>query len=573
MTTTTTTTTSSYLGSPIDTTSATSTTSSSDLSNYSTTPIDIATSTTSSSDLSSYSTTPIDIATSTTSSSDLSNYSTTPIDITTSSQPSCVGSVTYYSTTPPTVYETTTIPFTVTVTASNVSLTTPPIYTPPPPCYQSVIVPAATTKCDHNCPFDSPNVGETLTGSAYTSTVLVTKKTPVPTVVPDTSAPPDFHITPATPQASPTPTVQSPTPLPSSQGADNGHSSGGGGGNSPAPAPGKTQGNDGSPTTLIAGDNSPPPVAAKDGQTNNGAAPSAPTTANVNGVPVIVLPSSSGVVIGGQVISVPQSGSKTTVVANGNTFTLGKSAIVGPGTTIAIAADQAGGPTPVTANGLTFQVGATQAIISGKTYAIGAGAPTTTLNIGGQTVVVGPSGVGVPGETVAPEKATAGPSMSVVTAGGVTITYDKSEAIIGSSTYRIGQGASQTVITVNGKTVSLGASGVGLASSTMPPAKITAGPSLSAVTADGVSFSVDATEVVIGSSTFRIGSGAPTETTVINGHTVSIGPSGVGLGSTTVRPPTATAGLQQSGVTSAIRERPFGSFVFLITVLLGHFLV
>jgi hypothetical protein len=489
-------------------------------------------------------------ATSTTSSSVSSNSSTTPIDITTSSQASCVGSVTYYSTAPPTVYETTTIPFTVTVTASNVSLTTPPIYTPPPPCYQSLIIPAATTKCDRNCPLYNPSVGETLTGSAYTSTVLVTKKTPVPTVVPDTSAPPDFHTTPATPQANPTPTVQSPTPLPSSQGTDNAHSSGGGGGNSPAP------------------------VAVKDGPTNNGAAPSAPTTANVNGVPVIVLPSSSGVVIGGQVISVPQSGSKTTVVANGNTFTLGKSSIVGPGTTIAIAADQAGGPTPVTANGLTFQVGATQAIISGKSYAIGAGAPTTTLNIGGQTVVVGPSGVGVPGETVAPEQATAGPSLSVVTAGGVTITYDKSEAIVGSSTYRIGQGASQTVITVNGKTVSFGASGVGLASSTIPPAKITAAPSLSAVTVDGVSFSVDATEVVIGSSTFRIGSGAPTETTVINGHTVSIGPSGVGLGSTTVRPPTATAGLQKSGVTSAIRERPFGSFVFLIaTVLLGHFLV
>jgi hypothetical protein len=443
--------------------------------------------------------------------------------------------------------------------------------------------PAATAKCLRNCPLNNPNVGETVTGSAYTSTVLVTKKTPVPTVVPNTSAPPDFHIpSPSTPHTSPTPApgVQPGTPIPAVQSSV------------PLPPPGssKGQGNEGSQTTAKTGENSPAPAAAKGGQTitpnigslvNSGisgpalSTPAAkPTTATVNGVPVIVLPSSSGVVVGGQVVSIPPSGSQTKVVANGNTFTLGKSAIVGPSTTIALAAEQAGAsPTPVTANGLTFTVGATQAIISGNTYTIGAGAPSTTLTIGGQTVVVGPSGVGVPGETIAPEKATAGPSLSVVTAGGVTITYGSTEAIVGSSTYRIGQGASQTVITVNGKTISVGASGIGIASSTIPPAKITGAPSLSAVTVEGVSFSVDATEVVIGSSTYRIGSGAPTETTVVDGKTVSIGPSGVGLGSTTVRPPTATAGLQTGSAASAMAERLACTSFFGLAALLGLFLI
>jgi hypothetical protein len=466
---------------------------------------------------------------------------------------------------------------------------------------------AASTNCDKNCPLNNP--GETDTGSAYTSTVLVTKKTPVPTVVPDTSAPPNFNIpstsTPHTsptplpggPQESPAPLAQSSSPVPAGN-SGGPKTTGGASGNSPAPAISKSPGTSPQPDVVA---NSPVPAGGKGGQTTtpvigslvnsgiNGQAPSTPaankgtsgtgaganpTTATVNGVPVIVLPSSSGVVIGGQVISVPPSGSQTKVVANGNTFTLGNSVVIGPGTTIAIAADQnAASPTPVTANGLTFKVGATQAIISGKTYAIGAGAPTTTLTIGGQTVVVGPSGVGVPGKTIAPEQATAGPSsLSVVTAGGVTIAYDQTEAIIGSSTYRIGQGAPQTVITVNGKTVSLGASGVGLASSTIPPAKFTAAaPSLSAVTVDGVSFSLDATEVVIGSSTFRIGSGAPTKTTVINGQTVSIGPSGVGLPSTTVRPPTATAGLQTASAASARLASP--SFFFGLAALLGYLLI
>jgi hypothetical protein len=205
----------------------------------------------------------------------------------------------------------------------------------------------------------------------------------------------------------------------------------------------------------------------------------------------VVLPSSSGVVIGGQVVSIPPAGSKTTVVANGNTFTLGKSSIIGPDTTIALAVDTA--PTPVTADGLTFKVGATQAIIAGTTYAIGAGAPTTTLTIGGQTIVVGPGGVAVPGKTIAPAKVTDAAALSAVTAGGLTISYDNTEAIVGSSTYRIGQGAPQTVITVNGKTVSLGAGGVGLASSTISPAKVTGG-------LQAVGTAASATQQLIGSS-------------------------------------------------------------------------
>jgi hypothetical protein len=352
--------------------------------------------------------------------------------------------------------------FTVTVTASDVSLTTPAIYTPPPPCLQSVIVPAATSACRVNCPENaSYQLSETITGSAYTSTVFVTKKTPVPTVVPDTSAPPDFHVsstsappvnsaTPRVQQGSTVPAVQTPNPVP--------------GGNT---SKGATGGKGGQTTTANVGS------LINSGIHGLALSTLAPTSANVKGVPVVVLPSSSGVVIGGQVVSIPPAGSKTTVVANGNTFTLGKSSIIGPDTTIALAVDTA--PTPVTADGLTFKVGATQAIIAGTTYAIGAGAPTTTLTIGGQTIVVGPSGVAVPGKTIAPAKVTDAAPLSAVTAGGLTISYDNTEAIVGSSTYRIGQGAPQTVITVNGKTVSLGAGGVGLASSTIPPAKVTGG--------------------------------------------------------------------------------------------------
>src|SRR5271156_1162410 len=69
-------------------------------------------------------------ASSTTTSSSSSSSYAIPVEIATSPEPTCVGSITYYSSAPPTVYMTITEAFTVTVTASDVSLTTPAIYTP-----------------------------------------------------------------------------------------------------------------------------------------------------------------------------------------------------------------------------------------------------------------------------------------------------------------------------------------------------------------------------------------------------------------------------------------------------------
>lgn len=310
---------------------------------------------------------------------------------------------------------------------------------------------------------------------------------------------------------------------------------------------------------------------------SGGKSPSTPSTTAINNVPVIVLPSSS-LVIGGEVVTVPAAGSIMTVVANGQTFTVENSQIVAASTTIPL--EVVAGPTQVTAGGLVFAVGSTNAVVSGKTYAIGKGAAQETEVIGSKTVIFGSGGVVVPGQTIAPEKITAAPSsFSVITAGGLTLSLDATEVVLGSKTYRIGQGATQTVITVSGKTLTLGTQGVAMGSSTIPPATITAAPSLSAVTADGLSFSVDATEVFVGSHSFRIGSGAPTETTVINGKTLTIGPSGVALGSTTVTPPTAissavsSTGLQAAGASLTKYNVVGMSTACILATFIGLFIV
>ena len=280
-----------------------------------------------------------------------------------------------------------------------------------------------------------------------------------------------------------------------------------------------------------------------------------PTSTNVNGVPVIVPASGSSVAIGGQLVSIPPSGSSSEVVANGQTFTVRGSEIVGPSATVRIAAEGSalapGAPTPVTAGRLTFSVGASSAIIDGSTYKIGSGAPSSTLTISGQTVIVGPSGVAVPGTTLVPVKVTgAGPGLSAVTAAGLTFSIGTSQVVIGGSTYKIGSGAPTETEVVSGKTISIGPSGIGLGSSVIPPATIP----LSTISAGGLTFAVGPTQVVVGGSTYKIGSGAPTETEVINGKTVSIGPSGIGLASTTVAPEaTGSNGQAQTGTAAFSR--------------------
>ena len=511
---------------------------------------------------------------------------------TTTSQESCLGSVTYLDSVPPTVYATTTESVLVTVSASNASLPPPQFITPPVACTATVI-PAIVSEISEAplfslqpssinsaCPFGncfpgtpSP-IGSTAalsfqpaltvitvsfapaatvapqsslepenastaaplasqlpvpsTGSAFTSTVLVTKKTTIPVVVPPTSAPPVFQIPATTKKPTTTPKV-----------------SAAGGSPSVNPNAGNPSPAGQSPTTTQVGNiiasviNNPfTPISSNGGKV--------PATTTIDNVPVQILPSS--VVIGGQVLSIPGTSSKTTLQVNGQTFTVQNSQIIAPGTTYAITAARnqespvTAAPSPVTAGGLTFSVGASQAIISGTTYAIGNGAgSSTTIRIGGSTVVIGSGGVILPSTTVAPVMITAPPlAPEVVTAAGLTFTVGPSFAIISGSTYTIGPGAKPTTIVVGGKTISVGSNGIGLASTTIAPE-----PNYSVITLGGLTFSVDSTEAILRGTTYKIGKGAPTETTKVGGKTLSLGPGGVGLQSTTIPPetgPTATGG-------------------------------
>ena len=144
------------------------------------------------------------------------------------------------------------------------------------------------------------------------------------------------------------------------------------------------------------------------------------------------------------------------------------------------------------------------------------------------------------------------PSADLTIAPGVVAHVEGSTAVIEGTTYRIGSGATPTTITVDGVPIGIGPAGVILPSTTVAANAVTNAPMV-VESAAGITFSIDQSEVVIEGTTYRIGSGAPTVTTEIDGETVSIGPGGVGLKSTTLRPTAATAvsGSEGSGGPSA----------------------
>ncbi|SLM36512.1 hypothetical protein LPUS_06078 [Lasallia pustulata] len=273
-------------------------------------------------------------------------------------------------------------------------------------------------------------------------------------------------------------------------------------------------------------------------------------------------------IISGTTYAIGPGAVPKTVVIGTETLTFGPGGVDLPSTTIPPYYPPTI-PSPVIVDGLTFSIDATEAIISGTTYAIGPDAVPKTVVIGTETLTFGPNGVDLPSTTIPPYKPPTIPSPVII--DGLTFSIDATEAIISGTTYAIGPGAVPETIVLGSETISIGPGGVGLPHTTLVPPSL---PSLTPtpVTADGLTFSIDASDVIIAGSTYAIGSGAPTETLLVAGETVVVGPGGVGLVATTLAPPGAAGtGLEVSTGAAAVSRpvvRLVGGFVcFLLGVL------
>ena len=293
----------------------------------------------------------------------------------------------------------------------------------------------------------------------------------------------------------------------------------------------------------------------------------------------------SGAVIDGHTFTIEPGSTPFTTIVNGQTISIGPQGIGLASTTVGLLPPE---PTysVVTAGGLTFSVGPSGAVIGGQTFTIKPGGSPTTTVINGQTISIGPNGIGLASTTV---RLPADPSFSVVTRGSLTFSLSPSEAVISGKTYRIGAGSVPITTNINGEIVTIGPNGIGIAGTTASLPTKTPGPSATVTTVNGIAITVEPTDVIISGTTYPIGSGASPTTLVIGSATISIGPSGIGFNSTTIRPtspPTSSAtalarsattaptasqtGISKSSASSLVQA--YSNFLFS-TIIAGYVLV
>ena len=287
------------------------------------------------------------------------------------------------------------------------------------------------------------------------------------------------------------------------------------------------------------------------------------STITADGLTVTVGPSKA--VIEGRTFTIEPGSAPTTTVINGKTLSIGPQGIGLAGTTVPLPNPTAASFSTVTAGGLTFAVNPSQAIIDGRTFAIGPGSAPITTVISGQVVSIGPHGVGLATTTVAVPPSPSG--YTVLTEGDLTFSLSPSRAVIGGKTYIITPGAAPITTIINGQSVTISPEGIEFAGTTaaIPSATTLAGASV--VTIDGLTITIEPTAAIIGGKTYPIGIGAHPTTIVIGTETISLGPGGVGLPTTTIAPAPArfTGGLS-SGAAPCLRSKR-GSLVS--TVLVG----
>ena len=235
----------------------------------------------------------------------------------------------------------------------------------------------------------------------------------------------------------------------------------------------------------------------------------------------------SKVVIGGHTDIIHSDMTPITTIVNGHIVSIGPKGVGLAGTTIPLPA-----PKPsfsiATRGDITFSVAPSEVVVKEKTYHVASNRAPVTTAINGQSMTIGPKGIHIEGTTV---NLPAIKSPMRVTAAGVALLVGATDAVISGTTYAIGSGAPFQTVVLGSQTMTIGSAGVELPSTTIAPEQTPI-----AVTAGGLTFSIESTEAVVNGTTYAIGSGAAARTIVKGSTTIRLGTDGVELPSTTIRP-------------------------------------
>lgn len=228
-------------------------------------------------------------------------------------------------------------------------------------------------------------------------------------------------------------------------------------------------------------------------------------------------------------INLPNIATASPFVYKGQTFSVNLSQLVAPGTSITL--PPAKRVTPFVYIDHTLSVDASKFMARSTTIPLSSGSGVVTYN--GQVLTIKPFKVIGPSTTIAlsPLDDSAA-SPTAVTTGGLTFSIGPAAAVVGSSTYSFVPGKAPVTIMTHGEALLVGSNGVQFKNVHVPIPTMT--HSFSTITQGDLAFSIAPSEVVVDDHTNIIRSDMTPITTVVDGHTMSIGPKGVGLASTTI---------------------------------------
>ncbi len=256
----------------------------------------------------------------------------------------------------------------------------------------------------------------------------------------------------------------------------------------------------------------------------------------------------TSVLINTQTFTVAPGSSTIVTVSDGGVFTINPTAVIGQGATISRPPSVLGPSSsvlegiPVTSAGLNLQIG-------GGTFPI----PTSdsnTVRVNGKAVTINPSGVTIGSESMTFMKPTAS---DVVVAGGEMLTaIGRSVVVLHSVTYTYGSGIAPIVQVVNGDTVSIGPTGVSVHGSTLGGVSAQPTDTEFEIVGGATIAKLPPSMVVVNGETYAVGPGANMQTVVIGGQTLTMGPIGLVMASTTLKYPF------DASVTTTIMARSTG---------------
>ncbi|KAJ4165056.1 hypothetical protein LMH87_006703 [Akanthomyces muscarius] len=227
-------------------------------------------------------------------------------------------------------------------------------------------------------------------------------------------------------------------------------------------------------------------------------------------------------------------GSSTIVTANdGGVFTINPTAVVGQGVTITRPPSVMGPASsvldgiPVTSAGPSLEIG-------GGAFAI----PTSdsnTVRVNGKAVTINPTGVTIGGESMGFVKPAAS---DVVVAGGEMLTaIGRSVVVLHSITYTYGSGIAPVMQVVNGDTIAIGPTGVLVHGSTLGGVSAQPTDTEFEIVGGATIAKIPPSMVIVNGETYAVGPGASMKTVVIGEQTLTMGPIGLVMASTTMKFP------------------------------------